>query len=106
VCDCGVATGRQRCAWTRFGIVWFRTPTTSNGIRSEFFFTAAGAGLDLDFVFAVKTILVVCMICTVFTRSQARAHCLCNVGAGAVFGLKICKLVLVPDLNKSESAHL
>jgi len=53
--------------WNRSGVgVWksdsghlCRTPATSNRTRSEFFSAAAGSGLD--FVFAEKTSLVVCL---------------------------------------------
>jgi len=39
---------------------WIRTPAASNRIKSEAFHAAAGVGLDLDFVFADKTLLFVC----------------------------------------------
>jgi len=51
----------QRCAWSGFWIFSNRTPAASNRIRSEVFFPAAGSGLDLDFVFTEKMLLVVCL---------------------------------------------
>jgi len=40
---------------------WIRPPTASNRIRSEVIFPVAGSGLDLDFVFTEKTLLVLCL---------------------------------------------
>ena len=44
-----------------FGFFGNRTPAASNRIRSEVFFPGTGSGLDLDFVFTKKTLLVVCL---------------------------------------------
>ena len=52
---------RQRCAWTGFWIFWIQNPAAFNKIRSEVIFPVAGSGLDLDFVFTEKTLLVLCL---------------------------------------------
>jgi len=44
------------------------TPVACNRIRTEVFFPEAGSGLDLDFVFTEKTLLVVCL--TYIFRTQ------------------------------------
>jgi len=37
-------------AWSRLWILWIRTPTASNRIRSKVFFPVDGSGLDVNFV--------------------------------------------------------
>jgi len=53
----------HRCAWTGFWIFWTQTPAASNRMGIEVLFAVAGSGLDLDFVLAEKTLLVLCLTC-------------------------------------------
>jgi len=65
----------QRCAWTGFLTFWNRTPAASNRIRSEVFFSVVGSGLDLDFVFTEKTLLVVYMSYIYPDSNKSRIAC-------------------------------
>jgi len=69
------------------------TPVAYNRIRTEVFFPEAGSGLDLDFVFTEKTLLVVCL--TYISGLKQESDCLNLVGTG-----------LDPDSKRSESEHL
>jgi len=50
---------QKRCAWIGFWTLWTRTSAASNWIRSEVFFPVGGSGLD--WIFAEKMLLVVCL---------------------------------------------
>ena len=77
-----MATIAQGCAWTGFLIFWIRSPTASNRIRSEVFFAIAGA--RVDFVFAEKTLLVLCFTYIYAESNRSRIAC----------------VMLVPDLKR------
>jgi len=66
------------------------TPAASNRIRNEVFFALAGAGLNLDFMFAGKTSLVVCLTYIYQELNRSRFAC----------------VMLVPDQEWIRSQNL
>jgi len=58
-CSVIISATRQRCAWTGFLTFWIRTPVASSRFMSVVIFPVAGSGLD--FIFAEKMLLVVCL---------------------------------------------
>jgi len=71
------------------------------------FFSVAGSGLDLDFVFTEKNVAV-CLVDIYLTGLKQESDCLngswYRIRIG--IGFKICKIGLDPDSRKSESEHL
>ena len=83
---------------------WLRSQAASDRVRSLVFLPVAGFGLDLDFVLAEKTLLVVYFL--IFNRIQTGVGFLeCRwyrIRSG--IGFKICKTKLEPD-SKNQSPH-
>ena len=99
-----LAAMHQRCAWSWFWTYGIRPPSASNRIRSEVFFAIAGSGLDLDFVFAEKTLLVVCLAYIYAESNRSQIACVMLEPVRSGFGLKVCRQDWI-QTQKYQSPH-
>jgi len=83
---------------------WIRTPAASNKIRSEVFFAVAGAGLDLDFVFAEETLLFFCLTSIYPESNRSRVACVLLLPDPERIRIESLQTRLDPD-SKNQSRH-